>query len=501
MPQPNTSCGFCDELAVSSEFDKNFQLIADKIEHTNIYPDGDFSFNPFAEITTEDLVFNFNWGTPLIQYDTYFTLYVANKVYVFKFVENTSNSPFYTTVVNGNVTIANIHIAFDMSGTLISAAAIASRMQYVLIQLVDATHGTTSTMDGIFPYEFTIADIPSGSYLDDTPFSTLTNVTTVTATVAGIYLYNGYYDATTDKIKYLYISDFYTPLLILQANLPIVNGTTYEVSYGYISQSAFEYQVAVSVDAVVEHLINSATERTISYLFTSPATTTATVGIRFTPTTPSTAELSIDNIFCKELEYQTLDNVEVIDCDGIETEIDFATTIYNQNILVELLESLPNIFQFKFTDSNDNVFYSRWYEIKESSDCNGLIKVNWTNNCLFKEVDYKNLPFDNELLLTGVKIKQPLELHDNVDTINSSGAKVSIYKNTQASYEVRFHPFLEDTQNTIERIFEHKTVLINDEEYNAIEVYQTTEIDLGIYTGRIDLLKKGTEIISSSCCC
>jgi len=39
--------------------------------------------------------------------------------------------------------------------------------------------------------------------------------------------------------------------------------------------------------------------------------------------------------------------------------------------------------------------------------------------------------------LTGVKIKQPLELHDNVDTINSSGAKVSIYKNTQASYELR----------------------------------------------------------------
>jgi hypothetical protein len=480
MPQPNTSCGFCDEVAVTSEFQKHFQLIADKIDNANIYPDGDFSYNPFSEITSNDL--SFELVLPMAV-DKYFTLYLGTEIIIFKSGSTTA----FTHV--GNIWVSTLP-------NLLKPAKIVEFLNDNIDPLIGTTSSETSGV-------ILIEDVPSGSYVDDTPFSTLTNVTTVTATVDGMYLYNGYYDATTDKIKYLYISDFYTPLLILQANLPIVNGTTYEVSYGYISQSAFEYRVAVSdyYNPSAEPLINSATERTISYLFTSPATTTATVGIRFTPTTPSTAELSIDNIFFKGLEYQTLENVEVIDCDGIETEIDFATTIYNQNILVELLESLPNIFQLKFTDSNDNVFYSRWYEIKESSDCNGLIKVNWTNNCLFKEVDYKNLPFDNELLLTGVKIKQPLELHDNVDTINSSGAKVSIYKNTQASYEVRFHPFLEDTQNTIERIFEHKTVLINDEEYNAIEVYQTTEIDLGIYTGRIDLLKKGTEIISSSCCC
>ena len=480
MEEPNTSCGLCDEVAVTSEFDKNFQLIADKIEHTNIYPDGDFSINPFAEITSNDL--SFELVLPMAV-DKYFTLYLGTEIIIFK---------------SGSTT-AFTHVGNIWVSTLPNLSKPAKIVEF-LNDNIDPLIGTTSSeTSGVILIE----DVPSGSYVDDTPFSTLTNVTTVTATVSGMYLYNGYYDAVTDKIKYLYISDFYTPLLILQANVPIVNGTTYEVSYGYISQSAFEYQVAVSAyyNPSAEPLINSATERTISYLFTSPVTSTVIVGIRFTPTTPSTAELSIDNIVFKELEYQTLENVEVIDCDGIETEIDFATTIYNQNILVELLESLPNIFQLKFTDSNDNVFYSRWYEIKESTDCNGLIKINWTNNCLFKEVDYKNLPFDNELLLTGVKIKQPLELHDNVDTINSSGAKVSIYKNTQASYEVRLHPYLEDTQNTIERIFEHKTVLINDEEYNAIEVYQTTEIDLGIYTGRIDLLKKGTEIISSSCCC
>ena len=308
MPQPNTSCGFCDELAVSSEFDKNFQLIADKIEHTNIYPDGDFSINPFAEITSNDL--SFELVLPMAA-DKYFTLYLGTEIIIFKSGSTTA----FTHV--GNIWVSTLP-------NLLKPAKIVEFLNDNIDPLIGTTSSETSGV-------ILIEDVPSGSYVDDTPFSTLINVTTVTPTVSGMYLYNGYYDATTDKIKYLYISDFYTPLLILQASVSIVNGTTYEVSYGYISQSAFEYQVAVSVyyNPSAEPLINSSTERTISYLFTSPATTTATVGIRFTPTTPSTAELSIDNIVFKELEYQTLDNVEVVDCDGIETEIDFATTIYN----------------------------------------------------------------------------------------------------------------------------------------------------------------------------
>jgi len=284
---------------------------------------------------------------------------------------------------------------------------------------------------------------------------------------------------------------------------------TFSLKYSYITESLFNYEITIFDDFTASSIFDtgvlalpySTTEQLIEHYFTTVGNNGYTFRLFFTPTNATTAELAIDNISVRHLEYQTLENVEVIDCDGIETEIDFATTIYNQNILVELLESLPNIFQLKFTYSNDNVFYSRWYEIKESTDCNGLIKVNWTNNCKFSEVDYKNLPFDNELLLTGVKIKQALELHDNVDSINASGAKVSIYKNTQASYELRLHPYLEDTQNTIERIFEHTYVSINNEEYNAIDVFQVTEIDLGVYTGRVDLLKKGTEIISSICCC
>jgi len=509
MPQPNTSCGFCDEVAVTSEFDKNFQLIADVIDNPELYPDGDYEYNPFNPITTEDLVFNFNWGTPLIQYDTYFTLYVANKVYVFKFVENTSNSPFYTTVVNGNVTIANIHIAFDMSGTLISAASIAGRMQYVLTQLVDATHGTTSTADGTFPFEITIADIPSGSYLDDTAFNLLTNISTVGAQIDTISLWNGYYDADSKKIKYVFVYDYYDGAMRITYNKTLDALKTFSLKYSYITESLFNYEITIFDDFTASSIFDtgvlalpySTTEQLIEHYFTTVGNNGYTFRLFFTPTNATTAELAIDNISVRHLEYQTIQILEVIDCDGLESEIDYATTVYNENILVELLEPVPSVFRLKITDSDDNIFYSRWYSVKEVDECSGLIKVNWTNNCKFSEVDYKNLPFDNELLLTGVKIKQALELHDNVDSINASGAKISIYKNTQTSYELRLHPYLEDTQNTIERIFEHTYVSINNEEYNAIDVFQVTEIDLGVYTGRVDLLKKGTEIISSICCC
>jgi len=77
--EPNQSCGFCDEVAVTSEFDKNFQLIADVIDNPELYPDGDYEYNPFSPITTEDLVFDIE---SLPNDGEYFTLYLGTQVIV-----------------------------------------------------------------------------------------------------------------------------------------------------------------------------------------------------------------------------------------------------------------------------------------------------------------------------------------------------------------------------------------------------------------------------------
>ena len=108
MQEPNQSCGFCDEVAVTSEFDKNFQLIADVIDNPELYPDGDYEYNPFNPITTDDLLFDI---TTLPNDSEYFTLYINNDIIIFQ------RSNVNANVTIGNVTIIKV-IAIDLTSYL-----------------------------------------------------------------------------------------------------------------------------------------------------------------------------------------------------------------------------------------------------------------------------------------------------------------------------------------------------------------------------------------------
>lgn len=513
MPEQKSNCDFCDEVSISSEYEPKFQVLANEIETENLFPNGDYETNPFSPITSNDFVFNFNWDVDLIPYGSYFTLYIENNIYIFKFIENTNNSPFYTTLINGNVTIIDINIAFNMSGTKISASSIASRLQYVLDNIIDVAHTTTSTIDGIYPFQITIANIPNGSYLDDTAFSILTNISTIGTSISGIHLENGFYNSTTKQLNYLFLANFVSGSMIIKTNVVLEVGKLYRFQFGYylygldttVDEFIYRFSVLDNTNSAVfdipsTTLLTSFTGNNIKGNFSVPADGTYTLEFTFNSTV-HTSQLAFDNCSITQIGYETLNNVEVINCNNQTLEIDYATTIHNENILVEILEPLPNPFQLKFTDGNNNVFYSRWYSIKDEDDCDVQFKIDWTNNCKFSDLDYTNLPFTNQLLLTGVKIKNTLDIIDSVDNITPDGRKISIYKNTQQTYELRLHPYSEDTQGTLERIFEHSEVKINDELYNAVESYQTSEIDLGVYTGRVDLYKDGTQLITSSCCC
>jgi hypothetical protein len=201
-------------------------------------------------------------------------------------------------------------------------------------------------------------------------------------------------------------------------------------------------------------------------------------------------------------------SLDVEDCNGNITPFDYNyvyyTDIRNDNvILFDLADQYPDVFRFIITDSDDNTLTSRWYKVGDKDDCiNGkLYSVKWTNTCNLGEIDYSGLPFTNELLLSGVLIKSQNELLDNVENVTASGKKVSIYKNTQSLYEFRLHPYLSDTFETIlESIFMHDNVTINAVGYNATDTLQTSELDLQVYTGRVDLYKDGTNLISKNCC-
>ena len=498
MSEPNNTCDFCDELVIAQDYTPKFQLVANNYGD-NLTPSLDLETNPFNPITSSNLVFNFNWGVDLIPYGSYFILYIGSKVYIFKFIENTNNTPFYTTVINGNVTIIDIHIAFDLLGTKISPVSIAGRLQYVLQHIVDVNHGTTSTIDGTYPFQITIANVPTGSFLDDNLYNTLTNINTIGAQeIPAISVTNGYYDNVSKSICFY---NFIDASFILRYELALTAGKRYKFTFSNITEfrdwidgkfRIYDLSDSYEFDIVYGNV------NTI--YFTAVSSVSHIIDIVLdNATIPHTDGICFDDFSVYEVEQ--LVSIEMIDCFDQETDVDYGEFTVNANTLITILSTLPEVFQLRFTDSSYNVFYSRWYQRRPQDECSGDIRVDWMSNCVFGELDYINLPFVNQLYLTGVKIKLPLELHDSADSITPDGRKISIYKNTQAVYELRLHPYLEQTQDNLERIFEHSEVYINDEKYNAVDIYKTSEIYNGVYTGLVDILKEDTQLITSACCC
>lgn len=63
------------------------------------------------------------------------------------------------------------------------------------------------------------------------------------------------------------------------------------------------------------------------------------------------------------------------------------------------------------------------------------------------------------------------------------------------------NPYLAETlENVLEGVFMHNSVTINNTEYNATQSVDTNEISMGIYMGKVDVYKSGTNLISMRCC-
>lgn len=485
MPEQKSNCDFCDEVSISSEYEPKFQVLANEIETENLFPNGDYEYNPFSPIIGTTFRFDVN-SLPAL--GSYFTIYVGSKIYIFK------RSTTENEIIQGNLHIVEF--------TVINLSGYIARIVNIFNSTIGVDFGTGSSASS---NTITTINVPSGSYLDDTAFNLLSNITTVGASIAGIDLENGFYNKDTKQMNYLYLNPFLSGSMVLKTDVDLEISKRYSLKIGYATISNYQFVISV-VDptfnsvffTIINPLNTSFTGNELNIYFSVPATDTYSIQFSFTAEKTS-SQLAFDNVSIYEMEI--LENIESIDCNGNEQTVESNVTLYDNISLIEILESLPNPFQLKFTDSNDNVFYSRWYSIKDEDDCDVQFKIDWTNNCKLSDIDYANLPFTNQLLLTGVKIKNALDIIDSVDNITPDGRKVSIYKNTQQTYELRLHPYSEDTQGTLERIFEHSEVKINDELYNAVESYQTSEIDLGVYTGRVDLYKDGTQLITSSCCC
>lgn len=122
----------------------------------------DFTTNPFDLITSADLVFK----TEDIGFAKEIQLYIETNVYLIRYGITTETDYNYYQ-------IDNVYFV-----TINSESLLLSRinLRRFLIDVVDANHGTTTSLASI---TFTIANMPADSYLNNNNFAT--DITTVTA--------------------------------------------------------------------------------------------------------------------------------------------------------------------------------------------------------------------------------------------------------------------------------------------------------------------------------
>lgn len=261
-----------------------------------------------------------------------------------------------------------------------------------------------------------------------------------------------------------------------------------------------------------------------SVLSTGTNTVTFTYETSATPPTSYNFQFLLDPIageigdsvigFCfNSIDVQTIGKLESIEVQGCTTADVPFTEQYNDlyNSLITMnTGSLPNglittgKWKLVLTDDESNTWTSITYETIDGTNCTNrnLMRLVWTSDCKFADIDYLNLPFENDIYVKGYSTSQPLDNKERVINTLSSGELEMIYNYSLEKKEFTFGVYTESFYRTLQRAFEHKTITIDGVQYKQDSDSVLTKKPEGQkYSARIELVEVGTEVISSNCCC
>lgn len=218
--------------------------------------------------------------------------------------------------------------------------------------------------------------------------------------------------------------------------------------------------------------------------------------------------------FCFNLvKIETIARLENIDIVGCTTENVTFTEEYNDlyNSLITMnTGSLPNglfntgKWQIVLTDDESNTFTSIMYESITGTNCltSNLFRLKWWNDCMFGNLDYANLPFVNDVYVKGYEVSQPLDSKDRVVNTLSDGSLELIYDYSLEKKEFNIGIYTESFFRTLQRAFIHKYITIDGIYYKQDSDSILAKKPEGKkYSGRIELVESGSEVIITNCCC
>ena len=493
------SCGLCDKLIIAKEkfyFQATGKKINEEVEFLDTNPTN------YLNVGAPPLFLDFLGVNPTLAGGEKISLYYNGKYYFYFFNETLAFPaiPYGNITVLGNITYVEVSADISLSNTVNK-----------LIYLIDNTIGVDS---GGVVNAVSATDI----IITGTQFFTIETITIVNpldVADARLGLNNMYYE--DGKLEFFNLSSLYgfatttpsffdefTPLVgnLVKINVNGENRLPYDLNY------TIEFKDAsfITLDTIVgsspllansnftinEQKIAVANVAFIVVVFSSPSLSGDLIGF------------SVDDYTFKE--YDVLDTVEILDCNDVTVVVPQTITTNSEFNLIELDFSLINscCFKVKVTDSGGNIFVSNSFEIVDfttlDSCLNNYVKISWFDTCIVDGVNYKDLPFVNEVYLVGYKKRSTMGA--TIETFTSASGKIG--KSSSLTYP-KFQLFIvgygDALQYIFERIFEHKFFFVNDTQFTTVENYELTNLGQKRYTGRIDIIETGKTLNKKNCCC
>lgn len=509
-----SDCKPCDTVVIDKNKPLEFQVSGRHAQGNNLI--ADLNANPFSPITSTNLSFDLNFnGSGEIDFNTSFQLYIGNKTYIFIFA-NSVGASAYTLITDGNINYVRINSAVVV-GVHISQASLAGRLYTALIDIIDANHGTTTTIAGSLPFTIIIANVPTGSYLLNN-HNTLKNITTIgSGSITSIW--NMYYDTDLKKLCY---NNFgvQSDSLTVAKNVTLAAGVPYIIRIECTSDyddweftNIFIDDYTNPILVVPVTITQNISGGYVEYEFTP--TTSGTYGIGFELDDPN----GYNSGFCISkfaTNVYALDNITIQakDCNGNITTLPFTQIPYGENVLIQINNNdFPeNTFQVIITEKQNSAtglqHFSQSLELLDTNNmkpCNAvrLLKIQWSDTCKYNGIDYNNLPYTNELYIRGYIKKLNSDKKERIMAVNTNGSYSTVYNHSIGKSEIRIGQYSFDIHNILSHAVEHSEFIVNDTKYylDDASIYTTSDNNNGYYTARIELAESGTEVIKTSCCC
>lgn len=223
--------------------------------------------------------------------------------------------------------------------------------------------------------------------------------------------------------------------------------------------------------------------------------------------------LLIDNFSLHEIGTDEI-VVSSVDCNGIKTAIPYAEVSSNDNLLFQLQNDYLPQDTFKIhliigdSLSTSKTYLSQNIKLIDTNNINTCnlnkyVKIQWKDKCMFKEIDYNNLPFMNELYLNGFIVRTSLDKKERIQFVNNDGSYSTIYDHSVTKSELRIGSYSIALHEVLERAFLHKDIYINDKRYyiDDSSIYTINSNNNGYFTARIELVEAGNEVVKVDCCC